>query len=85
MMVPFPPGEDDPTQHPGSIYSGNQHILVVVAVVMTSVWLHADSRTSPLSSQVMVAAATVASWSPTPAPFRQAWVAKVPERELEKA
>lgn len=84
MMVPFPPGEDDPTQHPGSICSGNQHILLVV-VVMTSVGLHADSRTSPLSSQVMVAAATVASWSPTPAPFREAWVAKVPERELEKA
>lgn len=33
----------------------------------------------------MVAAATVASWFPTPTPFKEAWVAKVPERELEKA
>ena len=40
---------------------------------------------SPLSSQVMVAAATVASWFPTPTPLKDAWVARVPERELANA
>lgn len=85
-MVPFPPGEDDPTQHAGSICSGNQHVCCCCCLqVVMPMWLHANGRTSPLSSQVMVAAATVASWSPTPAPLREACVAKVPERELEKA
>lgn len=42
-------------------------------------------KASPLSNQVIVAAATVASWFPTPTPLREAWVAKVPDRELEKA
>lgn len=32
MMVPFPPGEEDPTQHPGSICSKKQHLLVVVFI-----------------------------------------------------
>lgn len=85
MMVPFPPGEDNPTQHPSPICSKNQHMLGVVGHKLYHHCLHADGRTSPLSSQVMVAAATVASWSPTPAPLREAWVAKVPERELKKA
>lgn len=40
---------------------------------------------SPFNNHVIVAAATVASWFPTPTPLREAWVAKVPERELEKA
>lgn len=40
---------------------------------------------SPFNNQVIVAAATVASWFPTPTPLREAWVAKVPDRELEKA
>lgn len=39
----------------------------------------------PLSSHVIVAAATVASWFPTPTPLSEAWVASVPDRELENA
>lgn len=39
----------------------------------------------PFNNHVIVAAATVASWFPTPTPLREAWVAKVPDRELEKA
>lgn len=40
---------------------------------------------SPFNNHVIVAAATVASWFPTPTPLREAWVASVPDRELEKA
>lgn len=40
---------------------------------------------SPFNNHVIVAAATVASWFPTPTPLREARVAKVPERELKKA
>lgn len=40
---------------------------------------------SPFNNHVIVAAAIVASWFPTPTPLRVAWVAKVPDRELEKA
>lgn len=43
------------------------------------------TQASPFNSQVTVAAATVASWFPTPTPLRDAWVARVPDRELEKA
>lgn len=42
-------------------------------------------KVAPLNSQVAVAAATVASWFPTPTPLREACVARVPDRELEKA
>lgn len=42
-------------------------------------------RGSPFSNHVIVAAATVAAWFPTPAPLREARVAKVPDRELKKA
>lgn len=80
--LPFPPCKEDSSTHAGSICRRKQllrHCTRHMSETEGMFW------GSPFNNHVIVAAATVASWFPTPTPLREARVAKVPDRELKKA
>lgn len=80
---PFVPGKEYPPQHSSPICRGQHHLEDALTLQEQSDVM--SLYFSPFNNQVTVAAATVASWLPTPTPLREAWVARVPDRELEKA
>lgn len=80
--LPFPPCKEDSSTHASSICRRKQPLTPCTRHVSETEGMFWGS---PFNNHVIVAAATVASWFPTPTPLREARVAKVPERELKKA